>query len=101
MMKHVLGCIALVMSLLFATSPVWAEDLTPEQAFEALSEAEKREFVGLIEAGVGAYDRGDFDRSLRFFMDAYDVFRHPDVVYRIALSHERLGEDAQALRFYR
>jgi tetratricopeptide (TPR) repeat protein len=78
-----------------------AQDRGSAQAFEALSETQRREFISLIELGLSAYDRGDFNRALRHFTDAYDIFEHPDVLYRIALTQERLGNDAEALQAYR
>lgn len=81
-----------------ATTPDAAAQGTP---LAELTESQERELIGLIDAGRGAYDRGEFDRALRYFRDAYDLLAHPDILYRIALCHERLGEDEEAVRYYR
>ena len=88
-------CVALI-SLLIGFAPHLA--LAQESA---LSEQQEQQLVGLIEAGKQAYDRGEFDQSLARFREAYDIYQHPDIIYRIALCHERLGEDQQAVQFYR
>ncbi len=68
---------------------------------QELSAGAKRELASLMKAGRAAYDSGEFERSLRYFQDAYAIYPHPNLLYRIALSHEKLGEDAEAARHYR
>ncbi len=87
---------AVLICLCLAFAPMTA------RAGEAnLSEAQQQQLVQLIEAGKQAYDRGEFEGSLAKFRQAYDIYQHPDIIYRIALCHERLGEDQQAVKFYR
>lgn len=71
------------------------------QAPKELSDSEKRELTSLMEAGQAAYERGEFERSLRYFTDAHELYAHPNLLYRIALSHEKLGNDEEAVSFYR
>ncbi|MBA2662083.1 MAG: PEGA domain-containing protein [Bradymonadaceae bacterium] len=100
-MKQIPLFFAIVFALTLAFSPAAVAQESLEERFAQLTESQKRELIGLIDAGRAAYDRGEFERALRYFRDGYDVFSHPDLLYRIALSHERLGEDAEAVRFYR
>ena len=88
---------ALVLSvlLIFAPMPLAA------QSQDDLSEAQQQQLVKLIESGKAAYERGEFEASLAEFRKAYDLYQHPDIIYRIALCHERLGEDREAVRYYR
>jgi tetratricopeptide (TPR) repeat protein len=74
---------------------------TYAQSPPKLSASEKRELTSLMEAGQAAYERGEFERSLRYFQDAYELYAHPNLLYRIALSHEKLGHDKDAISFYR
>lgn len=66
-----------------------------------LSASEKQELASLMKAGSAAYERGEFERSLRYFKDAYELYPHPNLLYRIALAYEKLGEDEEALSHYR
>jgi tetratricopeptide (TPR) repeat protein len=87
------------MTCFCATQTAFAQDAN--RSYKSLSKAEKKELASLIEAGKSAYDRGEFEKSLRYFQDAYDIFQHPDLLYRIGLCYERLGEDQEAVRYYR
>lgn len=71
------------------------------QAPEELSDPEKRELTSLMKAGQASYERGEFERSLRYFKDAHELYAHPNLLYRIALSYEKLGNDTEAIDFYR
>ncbi len=71
------------------------------QHFEELSDDQKRELARLVDDGKAAYNRGAFEASLENFRKAYDIFPHPDMLYRMALCYERLGEDQEAVRYYR
>lgn len=81
--------------MIASSSPAFA------QQHSSLTEAQQQELVRLIETGKSAYDEGQFDRALTNFRHAYDIYRHADIVYRIALCYERLGEDVEAVRYYR
>lgn len=87
-------CCVLALSVILGPSATVAQqaELSPEQ---------QEHLVRLIEDGKQAYDRGEFAKSLQHFRAAYDLYQHPDIIYRIALCHERLGEDEQAVRYYR
>jgi hypothetical protein len=89
-----LSTIVLCLALLFAPMTLVAQGAE-------LNETQQQQLVKLIEAGKQAYDRGEFQESLEKFREAYDLYAHPDIVYRIALCHERLGEDQEAVKFYR
>ncbi|MGM0557706.1 MAG: PEGA domain-containing protein [Myxococcota bacterium] len=87
------------MTCFCVTQTAFAQEAS--RSYKSLSTAEKKEMASLIEAGKSAYDRGEFDKSLRYFQDAYDILQHPDLLYRIGLCYERLGEDQEAVRYYR
>jgi tetratricopeptide (TPR) repeat protein len=90
-----LHVLLLCVGLVLAPLPITA------QSQDDLSEAQQQQLVKLIESGKTAYDRGEFEQSLGEFRKAYDLYQHPDIIYRIALCHERLGEDREAVRYYR
>ncbi len=66
-----------------------------------LDEQQEAHLLQLIKEGKGLYDQGEFSAARTKFAEAYEIYPHPDLVYRIALCHERLGEDAQAVEYYR
>ena len=88
--------VALITCLFVVTAPLLA---TAQE--RSLSPAQETRLVELIESGKAAYDRGDFAQAREEFGQAYDLYPHPDLLYRIALCHERLGEDRLAVEFYR
>lgn len=73
----------------------------PAESFDALSEAERKKLDSLVQNGLEAYDRRDFEKSLAKFQRALEILEHSDFVYRIALAYERLGELEPALEHYR
>ncbi len=78
-------------------TPAWAQ----ERSFEDLSANEKQRLATLIDAAKKEYDVGNFESSLESFQRAYDIYPHPDILYRMGLCYERLGEDSAAVRLYR
>ncbi|QED27699.1 PEGA domain-containing protein [Microvenator marinus] len=90
-----IACV-LSLSLMLGSSSVLAQP-----KFEDLSEENKAELTRVIEEGKATYNRGEFQRSLKLFQEAYDILPHPDILYRLGLCHERLGDDAEAVRYYR
>lgn len=93
-MRHIIATIVTV-AIALASPVSMAEE--PRE----LNTAEKEQLVQTIETAKDAYDRGEFQHSLKLFRQAYDTYPHPDLLYRIALCYERLGEDQQAVNFYR
>lgn len=73
---------------------------TPSDISELTSE-EKQRVQQHVEAGKTAYDDGNFEKSLYEFQQAFDLLRHPDFMYRIALAHDRLGHLEEAVSSYR
>jgi len=80
-----------------APLPAWAQVST----FEELSADQKQKLAALIDAAKKEYDVGNFESSLESFQRGYDIYPHPDILYRMGLCYERLGEDAAAVRLYR
>ena len=78
----------------------WAPAAAIAQERNLTSEQEAA-LVDLIEEGKTLYDQGEFSAAREKFRQAYEIYPHPDIIYRIALCHERLGEDQQAVQYYR
>lgn len=83
--------------LAFGPTPLWAQT----RSFDELSTEQKQQLADLIDSAKRDYDVGNFERSLEGFQRAYDIYPHPDILYRMGLCYERLGEDAAAVRHYR
>lgn len=83
----------------FVASPAVAGE--PARSFKSLSDAERQELDGYVQAGLKAYDRRNFEESISKFEQALEILRHPDFIYRIALAYERLGRNRKALEHYR
>lgn len=79
-----------------ALTPICVTAQQPE-----LSSQQEQHLLRLIEEGKTLYDEGEFADARERFSEAYEIYPHPDIIYRIALCHERLGEDQQAVEYYR
>lgn len=75
--------------LLSITPAAQAQDLDTEEA------------RGAFTAGQAAYRAGRFADALDYFERAYELTSEPQLLYNIALVHERLRHDAEALDYYR
>lgn len=73
----------------------------PDELFEQLSADEEEQVLKLLDQAEEAYDEGEFQTALSRFNQAYQTFPHPDLLYRIALCYERLGNDELAIQHYR
>ena len=86
-------------SPLFFTGEAHAGDA--EALFDRLTEEEKIFIIDQIDEAHAAYTRGDFLDALSGYEEIYALFPHPSILYRLALSHERLGNDREAVEHYR
>lgn len=68
------------------------EDLSPER---------QRELGNLIELAEGALKRGEHKKALLYFEQAYEIFAHPRVSYRMAICYDKLGEVDRAITNYK
>lgn len=87
----------LTLTTVSSAMPAWAQ----VRSFEDLSADEKQKLARLIDTAKKEYDVGNFEASLESFQRGYDIYPHPDILYRMGLCYERLGEDAAAVRLYR
>ena len=54
-----------------------------------------------LEQGRRAYEAGRFEEALQAFRNAYNIFSHPDILYRVAECQDKLGREREALANYR
>lgn len=54
-----------------------------------------------FEAGVRYYEGGDFPHAVEEFLAAYRLAPSPELSYNVARAYERMGEGAEAIRYYR
>jgi tetratricopeptide (TPR) repeat protein len=88
MRSRVVACLLLVVAL--AARPVVAA--TPEE------KAKARE---LFQSGLVHYDLKEYPEALSAFRDAYRVVQDPAFLFNIAQCYRRLGQNPEALDFYR
>jgi tetratricopeptide (TPR) repeat protein len=68
----------------------------------ALADSDNREKARVeVARGAKLYEQGDFAAALVHFQAAHALFPSPKLFFNMALSYERLGKLAQALRFHR
>lgn len=90
------------LALIVLTGGVVAMPRSAEaQATTAEADAEDRAGRVLFDAGAEAYAAGRYDEALRNFVRAYELSGRPELHYNIALAHDRLRHDDEALASYR
>jgi tetratricopeptide (TPR) repeat protein len=66
-----------------------------------LTDKQQKILLGHLDRGRTLYENGEFVDALDAFQDAYAIFPHPDVLYRVAECQEKMGEDADAIANYK
>jgi tetratricopeptide (TPR) repeat protein len=67
----------------------------------AASPEEKTKARELYQSGLVHYDLKEYAEALKSFKDAYRIVQDPAFLYNIAQCHRRLGQNPEALDFYR
>lgn len=71
------------------------------QSMESLSRKERKELDKHLDAARQAYETGNFRDAAIAFEKVYAIWPSADVLYRLALCYERLGETQKAIQAYR
>lgn len=82
-------------SLLLSTAPsstVWAQEVAAATDEEARS---------LFEAGQSAFGAGNYERALEYLERAYALSHRSGLLYNIAITADRVRNDARALEAFR
>ncbi len=69
--------------------------------FEQLTPEQEEEVLHLLELAEEAYDDGQFRTALARFNEAYALFPHPDLLFRIGRCYEQLENYELAIQHYR
>lgn len=94
-------CAALATPTFLTTSPAWAQGGDELPKIEELSDAQQDLLGKKLEAGRKHYEEGQFAKALDSFEQAYRLFPHPNVLYRVAECQEKLGRYQEAAVNYR
>lgn len=86
----------LLVLLLFLTPPSVAA-----QSLDSLSPEQRAELDASLDAARTAYEAGDFAAARDAFEKVYAIYPSADVLYRLALCYERLGQNEKAAQAYR
>jgi len=68
---------------------------------DQLDEQQQRELASLIDLAEANAERGEHDKALIYFQDAYELFPHPQLLYKIAVSQEKVNKTEIAIENYR
>jgi tetratricopeptide (TPR) repeat protein len=55
----------------------------------------------LVDAGLAAHDRGDYDGAIALYTRAYDLVPHPALFFNMGQSHRLAGRADQAIAMYK
>lgn len=91
------GLLLLTIGLALIPAPAAAA----EDLFAQLSAEEEQEVMSLLDEAEDYYDQGRFRAALARFNEAYALFPHPDLLYRIGRCYEQVGNDELAIEHYR
>lgn len=96
-------CWFVVLSMTLALSPlspVLAQE-APLPKLDALTEAQQSDLASLIELAENSVKRGDHQKALGYYADAYKLFPHPQLNHKLAECYERLGQRRDAIENYK
>ncbi len=70
---------------------------------EAAKDEEERraQAAAVYRKGVEAYKRGDYPEAVVYFLRADRIISRPEFSFNIARAYDKLGDDANSLRWYR
>jgi tetratricopeptide (TPR) repeat protein len=94
-------CAAMATTPLLMITPAWAQGGEELPKIEELSDAQQELLGKKLEAGRKHYEEGQFAKALDSFEQAYRLFPHPNVLYRVAECQEKLGRNQEAAVNYR
>ncbi|MFT5354327.1 MAG: tetratricopeptide (TPR) repeat protein [Polyangiales bacterium] len=81
-----------MLAVVASSAPVWAQEES-----EAGNDAVARE---LFEAAEFSVERGDYERALGLFQQAFELSDRPELLFNAANAAERLRQDELALELY-
>jgi|AP45_3_1055517.scaffolds.fasta_scaffold06830_2 tetratricopeptide (TPR) repeat protein len=87
--------------LCFASAPFAFAQGGEVPSIEQLDEQQQRELASLIDLAEANAERDDHEKALGYFEDAYALFPHPQLLYKIAISQEKIGKTDIAIQNYR
>ena len=101
MQNRTLSIVALCGCLAFA-HPAHVSAQAPAEIPELddLDEQQQRELASLIDLAEANSERGELDKAITYFEEAYALFPHPQLLYRLAELHERKESYAEAADLY-
>ncbi len=71
-------------------------DPVPDRRRLEIAEARRH-----FESGLARYNEGNFPAAVEAFLAAYRIAPGPELAYNAARAYERMGENAEAIRYYR
>ena len=79
----------------------WAQPSQAPPSFDSLTPEQQSEFASLIELAVNNEKRDHYSKSLQYYQEAFKILPHPKLYYSMAVCYERLGDSANALKYYK
>lgn len=86
---------------LSGTLVVLGVSITLTSAVQAQSSADDEEARRLFQVGREAFDRGELAEAIEYFEQAYQLSQRHELLFNIAVCHDRLHQSYQALDAYR
>jgi tetratricopeptide (TPR) repeat protein len=71
------------------------------QTLEELTEEQRSALSASLAKAEAFYSKGKFEDALKAYQSAYKILADPNILYRIALCHERSGQYDEAIQAYR
>ena len=89
-----------VAALFFVLATPTAALSEPPAQGAQLSNAQQLELAGLLRRAREAYQSGDFNQALLTYQSAYAILPQPDILYQIALCHDKSEQLVEARDAY-
>ena len=90
-------CSVLLLMAMTLSAPATAH----AAGIEDLTTAQRTELAGLLKQARAAYSQGDFDAALEHYKRANELLDEPEIIYQIALCHDKAEHVEEAHTSYK
>lgn len=75
-----------------------AEDAIP--SFDDLDESQQRDIGSLIELGESSVGKGEHEKAISYYEDAFKIFPHPRLNHTLGTLYDKIGEHEKSIENY-
>jgi len=89
------------LALIAVAAPAVAQPSSAPGATAPLDAHKRSQAKSLVDAGLAAHDRGEYDKAIALYEQAFALVPHPALYFNMAQSHRLAGRIEPAIAMYR